>query len=134
VQHRRRHQRDGVGSRCSFELLVQHELSPPAGEGPVRNSDRRRSDRGRGKSDPIDALNLACAAVQGFGCPGAVASDEHGGLGRFIVERLTRRWGMMRENRRTDVWFELTTNAPAYTNRPRCKNIDATWPGIARRY
>jgi anti-sigma regulatory factor (Ser/Thr protein kinase) len=31
--------------------------------------------------------------------PGAMASD--------IIERLTRRWGMTRENRRTRVWFEF---------------------------
>jgi anti-sigma regulatory factor (Ser/Thr protein kinase) len=39
--------------------------------------------------------------------PGAMASDEHGGFGLFIIERLTRRWGMTRENRRTRVWFEF---------------------------
>ena len=39
--------------------------------------------------------------------PGAMASDEHGGFGLFIVEQLTRRWGMTRENRRTRVWFEF---------------------------
>jgi anti-sigma regulatory factor (Ser/Thr protein kinase) len=39
--------------------------------------------------------------------PGAMASDENGGFGLFIVERLTRRWGMTRENARTRVWFEF---------------------------
>jgi anti-sigma regulatory factor (Ser/Thr protein kinase) len=39
--------------------------------------------------------------------PGAMASDEHGGFGLFIVERLTRRWGVTRENRHTRVWFEF---------------------------
>lgn len=39
--------------------------------------------------------------------PGAMASDENGGFGLFIVERLTRRWGMTRENHRTRVWFEF---------------------------
>jgi anti-sigma regulatory factor (Ser/Thr protein kinase) len=39
--------------------------------------------------------------------PGAMASDENGGFGLFIVERLTRRWGVTRENRRTRVWFEF---------------------------
>jgi anti-sigma regulatory factor (Ser/Thr protein kinase) len=39
--------------------------------------------------------------------PGAMASDENGGFGLFIVEQLTRRWGMTRENRRTRVWFEF---------------------------
>jgi anti-sigma regulatory factor (Ser/Thr protein kinase) len=39
--------------------------------------------------------------------PGAMASDEHGGYGLFLVERLTRRWGVTRENLRTRVWFEF---------------------------
>jgi anti-sigma regulatory factor (Ser/Thr protein kinase) len=39
--------------------------------------------------------------------PGALASNEHGGFGLFIVEQLTRRWGVTRENRRTRVWFEF---------------------------
>ena len=39
--------------------------------------------------------------------PGAMGSDEHGGFGLFLVERLTRRWGMTRENARTRVWFEF---------------------------
>jgi anti-sigma regulatory factor (Ser/Thr protein kinase) len=39
--------------------------------------------------------------------PGAMTSDENGGFGLFLVERLTRRWGMTRENRRTRVWFEF---------------------------
>lgn len=39
--------------------------------------------------------------------PGAMASDAHGGFGLFIVEQLTRRWGMTRENGRTRVWFEF---------------------------
>jgi anti-sigma regulatory factor (Ser/Thr protein kinase) len=39
--------------------------------------------------------------------PGAMASEENGGFGLFLVERLTRRWGVTRENRRTRVWFEF---------------------------
>jgi anti-sigma regulatory factor (Ser/Thr protein kinase) len=39
--------------------------------------------------------------------PGAMASDENGGFGLFIVEQLTRRWGVTRENRHTRVWFEF---------------------------
>jgi anti-sigma regulatory factor (Ser/Thr protein kinase) len=39
--------------------------------------------------------------------PGAMASDENGGFGLFIVEQLTRRWGITRENRATRVWFEF---------------------------
>ena len=39
--------------------------------------------------------------------PGAMASDENGGFGLFIIERLSRRWGVTRENRHTRVWFEF---------------------------
>ena len=39
--------------------------------------------------------------------PGAMGSDAHGGFGLFIVEQLTRRWGVTREDRRTRVWFEF---------------------------
>jgi anti-sigma regulatory factor (Ser/Thr protein kinase) len=39
--------------------------------------------------------------------PGAMASDAHGGFGLFIVEKLTRRWGMTREDHCTRVWFEF---------------------------
>ncbi len=33
--------------------------------------------------------------------------DDDGGFGLFLVERLTRRWGLTRENRNTRVWFEF---------------------------
>jgi anti-sigma regulatory factor (Ser/Thr protein kinase) len=39
--------------------------------------------------------------------PGAMASDQNGGFGLFLVEQFTRRWGMTRENERTRVWFEF---------------------------
>jgi anti-sigma regulatory factor (Ser/Thr protein kinase) len=39
--------------------------------------------------------------------PRAMASDENGGFGLFIVEQLTRRWGVTREDRHTRVWFEF---------------------------
>jgi anti-sigma regulatory factor (Ser/Thr protein kinase) len=39
--------------------------------------------------------------------PRATIPDEHGGWGFFLIEYLTRRWGMTRENRRTRVWFEF---------------------------
>jgi anti-sigma regulatory factor (Ser/Thr protein kinase) len=44
--------------------------------------------------------------------PGAMVSHDEGGFGLFLVERLTRRWGMTRETGRTRVWFELDC-APA---------------------
>ncbi len=43
--------------------------------------------------------------------PGAMDSDEGAGFGLFIVEQLTRRWGMTREDGRTRVWFELDGEA-----------------------
>jgi anti-sigma regulatory factor (Ser/Thr protein kinase) len=39
--------------------------------------------------------------------PGALEPDADGGYGLFIVEQLTRRWGVTREDNRTRVWFEL---------------------------
>jgi anti-sigma regulatory factor (Ser/Thr protein kinase) len=39
--------------------------------------------------------------------PRATIPDENGGWGFFLIEFLTRRWGMTRENRRTRVWFEF---------------------------
>ena len=47
--------------------------------------------------------------------PGAMASDEHGGYGLFIVERLCRRWGITREASRTRVWFEFDYALPDAT-------------------
>lgn len=39
--------------------------------------------------------------------PGAMEADDEGGFGLFLVEQLTRRWGMTRETGHTRVWFEL---------------------------
>lgn len=39
--------------------------------------------------------------------PRATTPDEDGGFGLFLVERLTRRWGVTREDGETRVWFEL---------------------------
>src|SRR4051794_34368079 len=44
--------------------------------------------------------------------PGALSADEGSGIegagqGLFIVEQLTRRWGVTREDGNTRVWFEL---------------------------
>jgi anti-sigma regulatory factor (Ser/Thr protein kinase) len=33
--------------------------------------------------------------------------DDDGGFGLFLVERLTRRWGLTREDDNTRVWFEF---------------------------
>jgi anti-sigma regulatory factor (Ser/Thr protein kinase) len=39
--------------------------------------------------------------------PRAYSPDEDGGFGLFLIERLTRRWGLTRENSNTRVWFEF---------------------------
>ncbi|HEX2102211.1 MAG TPA: ATP-binding protein [Solirubrobacteraceae bacterium] len=39
--------------------------------------------------------------------PRAHTPDEDGGFGLFLVERLTRRWGLTREDANTRVWFEF---------------------------
>jgi anti-sigma regulatory factor (Ser/Thr protein kinase) len=45
--------------------------------------------------------------------PRAFEADENGGFGLFLIERLTRRWGLTRENRKTRVWFEFDFDAEA---------------------
>jgi anti-sigma regulatory factor (Ser/Thr protein kinase) len=39
--------------------------------------------------------------------PGAMATEPGAGFGLFLVEQLTRRWGMTREGGKTRVWFEI---------------------------
>ena len=43
--------------------------------------------------------------------PGAMATEPGAGFGLFLVEQLTRRWGMTREGGKTRVWFELDFEA-----------------------
>jgi|SRR5829696_1578809 len=70
--------------------------------------------------DPGGSLVLAATPKDGYLCvqvtddgpgiaprPRALVPDEGGGFGLFLVERLTRRWGLTRERGRTRVWFEL---------------------------
>jgi anti-sigma regulatory factor (Ser/Thr protein kinase) len=45
--------------------------------------------------------------------PRALEPDDDGGFGLFLVERLTRRWGLTRENQNTRVWFEFDFVAEA---------------------
>lgn len=44
--------------------------------------------------------------------PRATAPDEEGGWGFFLIEHMTRRWGLTRENDHTRVWFEFDFSAP----------------------
>lgn len=53
-----------------------------------------------------------CARVTDGGAglvprPGAIGASEGAGVGLFIVEHHSRRWGMTREGGKTRVWFEL---------------------------
>jgi anti-sigma regulatory factor (Ser/Thr protein kinase) len=45
--------------------------------------------------------------------PRAFEADEDGGFGLFLIERLTRRWGLTREDSKTRVWFEFDFDAEA---------------------
>jgi len=45
--------------------------------------------------------------------PRAYEPDEDGGFGLFLIERLTRRWGLTREDNNTRVWFEFDFEAAA---------------------
>ncbi len=69
---------------------------------------------------PGELIRLAITPKDGYMCvqvtdggpglvprPGAFETDDDGGFGLFIVEQLTRRWGVTREDNRTRVWFEL---------------------------
>jgi anti-sigma regulatory factor (Ser/Thr protein kinase) len=39
--------------------------------------------------------------------PGAMSTEPGAGYGLFLVEQLTRRWGMTRQDGKTRVWFEI---------------------------
>lgn len=74
---------------------------------------------------PREDVRLAMTPKDGYLCvqvtdagpglvprPGAIgADDESAGMGLFLVEQMTRRWGMTRECARTRVWFELDYEA-----------------------
>jgi anti-sigma regulatory factor (Ser/Thr protein kinase) len=67
-----------------------------------------------------ETIRLAVTPKDGYMCvqvtdagpglvpkPGALEAEADGGFGLFIVEQLTRRWGVTREDNKTRVWFEL---------------------------
>jgi anti-sigma regulatory factor (Ser/Thr protein kinase) len=73
-----------------------------------------------------DSIRLAVTPKDGYMCvqvtdagpglvpkPGALEAGDEGGFGLFIVEHLTRRWGVTREDNKTRVWFELDFTAAA---------------------
>jgi anti-sigma regulatory factor (Ser/Thr protein kinase) len=67
-----------------------------------------------------DPVKLAITPKDGYICvqvtdsgrglvpePGAIGRDDGPGYGLFLVEQLSRRWGMTREGGRTRVWVEI---------------------------
>jgi anti-sigma regulatory factor (Ser/Thr protein kinase) len=96
------------GQRSAFELAVTEVVS---------NAVRHGGKLG-------DTIRLAVTPKDGYMCvqvtdtgpglvpsPGALEADADGGFGLFIVEQLTRRWGVTREDGKTRVWFELDFRA-----------------------
>ena len=88
----------------SFELAVTEVVSNAVRHGGELN----------------DSIRLAVTPKDGYMCvqvtdsgpglvpkPGALEADADGGFGLFIVEQLTRRWGVTRQDNQTRVWFEL---------------------------
>jgi hypothetical protein len=78
----------------------------------VTNRSATAAPAARSSSPPLPSRTACCVQVTDDGAglvpsPGAMSSEEHGGFGLVIVGRLTRRWGMTQENRRTRVWFEF---------------------------
>ncbi len=61
--------------------------------------------------------------------PGAMRSEEGAGFGLFIVEQLTRRWGVTREDGKTRVWFELGYEASSAKGWPATSEVDAPIKG-----
>jgi anti-sigma regulatory factor (Ser/Thr protein kinase) len=93
----------------SFELVVSEVVSNAVRHGGA----------------PEDEIKFAVTPKDGYVCvqvtdngPGLVPrpgvmgpQDDDGGFGLYIVERLTRRWGVTREADQTRVWFELDFSA-----------------------
>lgn len=88
----------------AFELVVTEVVSNAVKHGSDRDEPIRVA------ITPKDGYMCVQVTDSGSGLvprPGAFESDDDGGFGLFIVEQLTRRWGVTREDGRTRVWFEL---------------------------
>ena len=88
----------------AFELVVTEVVSNAVRHGGAPNEPIRMA------LTPKDGFMCVQVTDSGPGLiprPGALEADDDGGFGLFIVEQLTRRWGVTREDRRTRVWFEL---------------------------
>lgn len=90
---------------AAFELVVSEIVSNAVRHGAAPD--------GRIKMSVTPKDGYMCLQVTDTGPglvprPGAMAPEpDDGGFGLFIVEQLTRRWGVTREGSRTRVWCEL---------------------------
>jgi anti-sigma regulatory factor (Ser/Thr protein kinase) len=94
----------------SFELAVTEVVSNAVRHGGAEGETIRLA------VTPKDGYMCVQVTDSGPGLvpkPGALEADDDGGFGLFIVEQLTRRWGVTREDSRTRVWFELDFEAEA---------------------
>lgn len=78
----------------------------------LSNAVRHGSDTGTILLTLTPKQDYLCVQVTDSGAglaprPRATAPDEDGGWGFFLIEQLTRRWGMTREDHHTRVWFEF---------------------------
>ena len=91
--------------------------------------------RHSGSTEPV---RLALTAKEDFLCvrvtdhgaglvprPGAMASEPGAGFGLLLVEQLTRRWGMTREENATRIWFEIDYEPAAAPAKPVAALFDA---------
>ena len=94
-----------------------HELSLVISE-VVSNSVRHGADSGPVLLAVTPKDDYLCVQVTDSGPglaprPRATVPDEEGGWGFFLIEHMTRRWGITRENDQTRVWFEFDFDAAA---------------------
>jgi anti-sigma regulatory factor (Ser/Thr protein kinase) len=100
----------GVG-----EQLVEETRLPDLGlviSEVVSNAIRHSSDAGAVLLAVTPKDDYLCVQVTDAGPglaphPRATAPDEDGGWGFFLIEHMTRRWGLTREDSHTRVWFEF---------------------------
>ena len=89
----------------AFELAVSEVVSNAVRHGGPRDDEIRFA------VTPKDGYMCVQVTDRGPGFvprPGAMGTeDDDGGFGLFIVEQVTRRWGVTREERCTRVWFEI---------------------------
>jgi anti-sigma regulatory factor (Ser/Thr protein kinase) len=82
----------------------------------VSNAVRHGSEAGAILMAATPKDDYLCVQVTDSGAglaprPRATAPDEDGGWGFFLIEHLTRRWGLTREKGHTRVWFEYDFRA-----------------------